>query len=52
METMLENVIVLRQTLEVASDTTPLTETEPILPPPETLAAQFNHRFVIRILLK
>ncbi|XP_024122947.1 protein virilizer homolog isoform X3 [Oryzias melastigma] len=46
METMLENVIVLRQTLEVASDTTPLTETEPILPPPETLAAQFNHRTV------
>uniref|UniRef100_A0A3P9JLQ4 Vir like m6A methyltransferase associated n=1 Tax=Oryzias latipes TaxID=8090 RepID=A0A3P9JLQ4_ORYLA len=46
METMLENVIVLRQTLEVASDTAPVVETEPILPPPETLAAQFNHRTV------
>lgn len=46
LETMLENVIVLRQTLETATDTPPATETEPTLPAPETLGAQFNHRSV------
>ncbi|KAM9309822.1 protein virilizer homolog isoform 2-T2 [Pholidichthys leucotaenia] len=44
LETMLENVIVLRQTLETATDMPPVTETEPTLPAPETLGAQFNHR--------
>ncbi|KAM6910567.1 protein virilizer homolog [Xenentodon cancila] len=46
METMLENVIILRQTLEAASDTPPAAETEPTLPAPETLGALFNHRTV------
>uniref|UniRef100_A0A673B1P3 Virilizer N-terminal domain-containing protein n=1 Tax=Sphaeramia orbicularis TaxID=375764 RepID=A0A673B1P3_9TELE len=46
LETMLENVIVLRQTLETASDTPPAADTEPTLPAPETLGAQFNHRTV------
>uniref|UniRef100_A0A7N9AL89 Vir like m6A methyltransferase associated n=1 Tax=Mastacembelus armatus TaxID=205130 RepID=A0A7N9AL89_9TELE len=46
LETMLENVIVLRQTLEMATDTLPAAETEPTLPAPETLGAQFNHRTV------
>ncbi|XP_041799289.1 protein virilizer homolog isoform X1 [Chelmon rostratus] len=46
LETMLENVIVLKQTLETASDTPPAADTEPTLPAPETLAAQFNHRTV------
>lgn len=45
LETMLETVIVLRQTLETATDAPPAVETEPTLPPPETLAAQFNHRY-------
>lgn len=47
METMLDNVIVLRQTLEAASDPPPAAETEPILPAPEILGAQFNHRFAM-----
>ncbi|XP_072250419.1 protein virilizer homolog isoform X1 [Leuresthes tenuis] len=46
LETMLENVIVLRQTLEAATDAPPAAETEPTLPAPEALAAQFNHRTV------
>ncbi|KAM9852272.1 protein virilizer homolog [Aulostomus maculatus] len=46
LETMLESVIVLRQTLETATDTPPAAETEPTLPIPETLGAQFNHRTV------
>ncbi|CAL1611173.1 unnamed protein product [Knipowitschia caucasica] len=44
LETMLENVVVLRQTLESASDSAPALESEPILPPPEPLPLQFNHR--------
>ena len=44
---MLENVIVLRQTLETATDTPPAADTEPTLPAPETLGAQFNHRFCL-----
>ncbi|CAJ1062198.1 protein virilizer homolog isoform X1 [Xyrichtys novacula] len=46
LETLLENVIVLRQTLETATDTPPGADTEPTLPSPETLGAQFNHRTV------
>ncbi|XP_056142523.1 protein virilizer homolog [Lampris incognitus] len=46
LETMLENVIVLRQTLESATDTPSAADTEPTLPAPETLLAQFNHRTV------
>ncbi|KAG7474716.1 virilizer-like isoform X2 [Solea senegalensis] len=46
LEAILENVIVLRQTLETATDTPPAAETEPTLPPAETLGAQFNHRTV------
>ncbi|XP_073341270.1 protein virilizer homolog isoform X2 [Pagrus major] len=46
LETMLENVIVLRQMLETATDTPPVAETEPTLPAPETLGAQFNNRTV------
>ncbi|MEQ2258996.1 hypothetical protein XENORESO_005309, partial [Xenotaenia resolanae] len=46
LETMMENVIVLRQMLESATEIPPAVETEPILPAPETLAAQFNHRTV------
>lgn len=42
---MLENVIVLRQTLEMATDTPPAADTEPTLPAPESLGAQFNHRY-------
>lgn len=42
---MLENVIVLRQLLETAIDTPPVAETEPTLPAPETLGAQFNNRY-------
>lgn len=44
LETMMENVIVLKQTLETAKETPSVVENEPILPTPETLAAQFNHR--------
>ncbi|XP_013871078.1 protein virilizer homolog isoform X1 [Austrofundulus limnaeus] len=46
LETMLENVIVLKQTLEASTEAPPAAETEPVLPAPETLAAQFNHRTV------
>uniref|UniRef100_A0A3Q2QRL4 Vir like m6A methyltransferase associated n=1 Tax=Fundulus heteroclitus TaxID=8078 RepID=A0A3Q2QRL4_FUNHE len=46
MESMMENVAVLKQTLETATETAPAAETEPVLPAPETLAAQFNHRTV------
>ncbi|XP_035768183.1 protein virilizer homolog isoform X4 [Neolamprologus brichardi] len=46
LETMLENVIALRQTLQAATDTPPAADTEPTLPAPETLGAQFNHRTV------
>ncbi|XP_070691346.1 protein virilizer homolog isoform X3 [Pempheris klunzingeri] len=46
LETMLDNVIALRQTLEAATDTLPAADTEPALPVPETLGAQFNHRTV------
>lgn len=44
LETLLENVIVLRQTLETATDSLPAVDTEPTLPPPEPLSIQFNHR--------
>lgn len=44
---MLENVIVLRQTLETSTDTPPALDTEPTLPAPETLGAQFNHRYKV-----
>lgn len=47
---MLENVIVLKQTLEASTEAPPAAETEPVLPAPETLAAQFNHRLVIIII--
>uniref|UniRef100_A0AAX7T1A4 Virilizer N-terminal domain-containing protein n=1 Tax=Astatotilapia calliptera TaxID=8154 RepID=A0AAX7T1A4_ASTCA len=46
LETMLENVIALRQTLQAATNTPPAADTEPTLPAPETLGAQFNHRTV------
>uniref|UniRef100_A0A8C2WXY3 Vir like m6A methyltransferase associated n=1 Tax=Cyclopterus lumpus TaxID=8103 RepID=A0A8C2WXY3_CYCLU len=46
LETMLETVIVLRQTLETATDSPPAADTEPTLPAPEALGAQFNHRTV------
>ncbi|KAJ4931255.1 hypothetical protein JOQ06_025552 [Pogonophryne albipinna] len=46
LETMLETVVVLRQTLETATDSPPAVDTEPTLPAPETLGAQFNHRTV------
>ncbi|XP_072317454.1 protein virilizer homolog [Eucyclogobius newberryi] len=46
LETMLENVIVLRQTLESASDSGPGLDSEPALPLPEPLHMQFNHRSV------
>lgn len=41
----MENVIFLRQTLETATDTPPAVDSEPTLPAPETLGAQFNHRY-------
>lgn len=46
METLLENVVGLRQMLEGAADApcAPEQETEPTLPAPDTLQAQFNHR--------
>lgn len=44
LETMLENVIVLKQVLETAADTPSTTEPEPTLPAPETLGAQFKNR--------
>ncbi|XP_061676769.1 protein virilizer homolog isoform X2 [Syngnathoides biaculeatus] len=46
LETLLESVTVLRQTLEAAADEPPAVDTEPTLPAPETLAIQFNHRTV------
>ncbi|XP_068180456.1 protein virilizer homolog isoform X2 [Antennarius striatus] len=46
LEPVLENVIVLRQLLETATDTAPFEDSEPTLPPPETLGAQFNNRTV------
>uniref|UniRef100_A0A674DRC9 Vir like m6A methyltransferase associated n=1 Tax=Salmo trutta TaxID=8032 RepID=A0A674DRC9_SALTR len=46
LETLLENVIGLRQTLETTMDTSSPPETEPTLPNPDTLLAQFNHRTV------
>nr|XP_046188315.1 LOW QUALITY PROTEIN: protein virilizer homolog [Oncorhynchus gorbuscha] len=46
LETLLENVIGLRQTLESTMDTSSPPETEPTLPNPDTLLAQFNHRTV------
>lgn len=45
LESIMENVIVLRQALETATDAPPAADTEPTLPAPETLAAQFNHRY-------
>lgn len=41
----METVIVLRQMLESATDAPSQAETEPVLPAPETLAAQFNNRY-------
>ncbi|XP_037532226.1 protein virilizer homolog isoform X2 [Nematolebias whitei] len=46
LETVLESVVVLRQMLEGSTEAPPTAETEPVLPAPETLAAQFNHRTV------
>uniref|UniRef100_A0A8C7CQP3 Vir like m6A methyltransferase associated n=1 Tax=Oncorhynchus kisutch TaxID=8019 RepID=A0A8C7CQP3_ONCKI len=46
LETLLENVIGLRQTLESTMDTSSPPEMEPTLPNPDTLLAQFNHRTV------
>uniref|UniRef100_A0A674EP48 Vir like m6A methyltransferase associated n=1 Tax=Salmo trutta TaxID=8032 RepID=A0A674EP48_SALTR len=46
LETLLENVIGLRQTLETTMDASTPPETEPTLPNPDTLLAQFNHRTV------
>uniref|UniRef100_A0A8C8JMJ3 Virilizer N-terminal domain-containing protein n=1 Tax=Oncorhynchus tshawytscha TaxID=74940 RepID=A0A8C8JMJ3_ONCTS len=46
LETLLENVIGLRQTLESTMDTSSPPETEPTLPNPDTLLTQFNHRTV------
>ncbi|KAM3615248.1 uncharacterized protein V6R79_025420 [Siganus canaliculatus] len=46
LETMLDNVIVLRQLLEAAGDAPPAADSEPTLPAPETLGAQFNNRMV------
>uniref|UniRef100_A0A6Q2XCH6 Virilizer N-terminal domain-containing protein n=1 Tax=Esox lucius TaxID=8010 RepID=A0A6Q2XCH6_ESOLU len=46
LETLLENVIGLRQTLETAMDTSSPPETEPTLPNPDPLLTQFNHRTV------
>uniref|UniRef100_A0A4W5JEP2 Vir like m6A methyltransferase associated n=1 Tax=Hucho hucho TaxID=62062 RepID=A0A4W5JEP2_9TELE len=46
LETLLENVIGLRQTLETTMDASSPPETEPTLPNPDTLLAQFNHRTV------
>lgn len=42
---MLENVIVLKQVLEAATDTPSTNEPEPTLPAPETLGAQFKNRY-------
>ncbi len=47
---MLDNVIVLRQTLETATDTPPAADTEPTLPAPESLGAQFNHRYKMTLI--
>lgn len=47
LETMLENVIVLKQVLETAADTPSTNEPEPTLPAPETLGAQFKNRYQI-----
>ncbi|KAJ8004935.1 hypothetical protein DPEC_G00141450 [Dallia pectoralis] len=46
LETLLENVIGLRQTLEIAIETSTTAETEPMLPNPDPLLTQFNHRTV------
>ncbi|XP_035240011.1 protein virilizer homolog [Anguilla anguilla] len=48
LETLLENVVGLRQMLESAGDTPPAPEqeAEPTLPAPDSLQAQFNHRTV------
>lgn len=47
LETMLENVIVLKQALETAADTPSTNEPEPTLPTPETLGVQFKNRYQI-----
>jgi len=46
LETLLENVAGLRQIIESSGDATANVEpeTEPTLPAPEPLQAQFNHR--------
>ncbi|XP_077577132.1 protein virilizer homolog [Stigmatopora nigra] len=49
LETLLESVTVLQQTVEAASDEPSAVEVEPTLPPPETLAIQFNHRTVFML---
>uniref|UniRef100_A0A8C5B3W2 Vir like m6A methyltransferase associated n=1 Tax=Gadus morhua TaxID=8049 RepID=A0A8C5B3W2_GADMO len=46
LETMLDNVVYLRQSFDNATDVLPAADTEPSLPGPETLLAQFNHRTV------
>ncbi|XP_049586727.1 protein virilizer homolog isoform X2 [Syngnathus scovelli] len=46
LETLMESVTVLRQALEASTDEPPAVDIEPILPAPETLAIQFNHRTV------
>ncbi|KAK1895073.1 Protein virilizer like [Dissostichus eleginoides] len=49
LETMLETVVVLRQTLETATDSPPAVDTEPTLPAPESLGAQFNHSMDVKV---
>lgn len=44
---MLENVIVLKQVLETATDTPSTNDPEPTMPAPETLGAQFKNRYQI-----
>ncbi|CAL8247193.1 unnamed protein product [Lota lota] len=46
LETMLDNVVYLRQSFDNATDVLPAADAEPSLPGPETLLAQFNHRTV------
>lgn len=48
LETLLENVVGLRQIIESSGDaqTNAEPETEPSLPAPEPLQTQFNHRCV------
>ena len=42
---MLDNMVYLRQSFDNATDVLPVVDAEPSLPGPETLLAQFNHRY-------